>query len=114
MTRTVMQDLNKWRKTFNRYDMSVIPGKPGGRDKGNRIYSGLNSRFADGGIYIREHHYDLINEIVKFGAKMAHDDTIESLFYACQYAYPPVFSGREMETGKYIKKRRVPKSWILA
>jgi hypothetical protein len=38
---------------------------------------------------VLENHYSLINEIVKFGNKMGHDDTIEALYYSCRRAYPP-------------------------
>ena len=114
MNRSVLQDLNKWKKINNRYDVSLIPEPPGGRDKINRIYSGLNSRFSSGSIFLKEKHFELINEIVKFGPKMAHDDTIESLYYACRYAFPPKFEGVDMETGKLQKRIRRPKSWILA
>ncbi len=31
--------------------------------------------------------YDLENEIVKFGPKMAHDDTIETLYYSVLGSY---------------------------
>ena len=115
MTRSVLQSLNAWKKTNNRYDVSVIPEPPGGREKINKIYTGLNSRFAGGQIHVKENQYELINEIVKFGAKMAHDDAIESLYFSCRYAYPPNFTGeREMETGKYLKKIRKARPWIVA
>jgi hypothetical protein len=114
MNRTIFQDLNKWKKTTNRHDISVVPESPGGRDKINRIYSSLNSRFSGGSIHLREHQYELINEIVKFGPKMAHDDTIEALYYACKYAHPPKFEGKDMETAVYYKKRRTPKPWVCA
>lgn len=116
MNRTVFQDLNKWKKTNNRFDISVIPEPPGGREKSNRIYSGLNSRFSGGSIYIKENQFELINEIIKFGPKMAHDDTIESLYYACRYSFPPTFEKEvDMESGKPVKKiRRKKKPWYLA
>jgi hypothetical protein len=115
MTRSVWQSLNAWQKKNNRYDVSFVPEPPGGREKINKIYTGLNARFASASIYVKENHYELINEIVKFGAKMAHDDTIESLYFACRYAFPPNFTGeREIETGKHIKKKRKAKPWIVA
>jgi hypothetical protein len=115
MTRSVWQSLNAWQKTNNRYDVSFIPEPPGGREKINKIYSGLNARFANASIYIKENHFELINEIVKFGAKMAHDDAIESLYFACRYAFPPSFAEeRNMESGKFIKKKRKARPWIVA
>ena len=115
MTRSVLQALNGWKKQKNRYDISVIPEPPGGREKRNRIYTGLNSRFASGAIHLKEHMFELINEVIKFGPKMAHDDTIESLYYACKYAYPPNLTGEKvMEDGTWKKKKRVAKPWIVA
>ena len=115
MTRSVWQALHAWQKINNRYDVSFIPIEPGGREKINKIYTGLNSRFAGGQIHMKDNQYELINEVVKFGAKMAHDDAIESLYFACRYAFPPNYSEeREMETGRHIKKIRKARSWIVA
>ena len=114
MNRSVLQALNAWKKKNNRWDVGIIPEPPGGREKINRIYTGLNSRFASAAIHVKEHQFDLINEIVKFGAKMAHDDTIESLYYACRYAYPPKLGEQDMETGIHKKMRRTPRPWVVA
>ena len=114
MTRSVIQALHGWMKKNNRWEVSVIPEPPAGREKINKIYSGLNGRFASGSIFVKEHQFDLINEIVKFGAKMAHDDTIETLYFACRYAFPPTLGAKIMETGGYEKKRRVSRPWIVA
>jgi hypothetical protein len=114
MTRSVWQALNAWQKTNNRYDVSFIPEAPAGREKINKIYTGLNARFANGSIYIKDGHFELTNEILKFGAKMAHDDTIESLYFACRYAFPPSLGERETETGKWKKKVRKARPWTVA
>lgn len=117
MTRSVFQSLNAERKRLNRWDINIVPEKPGGEHKINRIYSGLNGRFSAGKIFLRENQFDLINEIIKFGPKMSHDDTIEALYYALKRAYPPsnLSSKPEMETGLYRKHtKRRPKPWTIA
>ena len=32
-----------------------------------------------------------INEIITFGPRMAHDDTIEALYYANLHSFPPSY-----------------------
>jgi len=116
MNRSVIQSLNAERKRLNRWDLAISPASPGGREKINRIYTGLNNRFASASIFVRENQFDLINEIIKFGPKLAHDDTIESLYYAALYAYPPKFgSGMDMDTGRRNKtEKRKAKPWLIA
>ena len=112
MNRSIFQALNEERRLKNKYSVSVIPEKPGGQQKRNRIYSGLSARFSMGTVHIRKNMFDLINEIVTFGPKMAHDDTIESLYYALVHAFPPNFSkNREKKWFKTIKRA---KSWVVA
>ena len=114
MNRSIFQSLNAELHRLNYPSISIIPEKPGGKEKINRIYSGLNGRFSNGQIYVQENQHELINEIVKFGPKMAHDDTIESLYYACRYAYPVSNLTKvwdQIET--YTKKIRRAKSWIV-
>ena len=112
MNRSIFQALNEERRLKNKYHVSVIPEKPGGQQKRNRIYSGLSARFSMGTIFLRKNMFDLINEIVTFGPKMAHDDTIESLFYALIHAFPPNFSKNKEK--KWFKKIRKAKSWVTA
>jgi len=114
MNRSIFQALNQYRKDNNRFDLAIIPEKPGGRDKINRIYSGLSGRFSAGSIYVREGHYDLIDEILKFGPKMAHDDTVETLYYACRYAYPYNGNIKSDEDSQYGKHKREARSWIVS
>ena len=47
-----------------------------------------------------------------FGPRMAHDDTIDALAYACKYAHPP----QGMHEGKegWYKKKPKAKSWVTA
>ena len=112
MNRSIFQALNEERRLKNKYSVSVIPEKPGGQQKRNRIYSGLSARFSMGTVYLRKNMFDLINEIVTFGPKMAHDDTIESLYYALVHAFPPNFSKNKEK--KWFKTIKRAKSWVVA
>ena len=87
MNRTIFQALNEERRRLNRFDLAVIAEKPGGTQKRNRIYSGLSSRFSMGTVHIRDSHLDLLHEILTFGPRMAHDDTIETLYYANLHSF---------------------------
>ena len=113
MNRSVFQSLNDERRRLNKFDVAVIPEKPGGRQKINRIYSGLSGRFSMGTVHIRENMFDLTNEIVTFGPRMAHDDTIEALFYANLHAFPSDLSKNDDKKLWFKPKKRV-KSWIVA
>lgn len=115
MNRSVFQALNDERRRINRYDISVIPEKPGGTQKRNRIYSGLSGIFSVGSLYFRENMFDLINEIITFGPRMAHDDTIEGLYYANLHAFPPNYqqNGNKKEP-RWYKPKRKAKNWITA
>jgi len=113
MNRSVFQSLNEERKRLNKFEIAVIASKPGGHQKRNRIYSGLNGRFSMGLIHIRDNMFDLSNEIVTFGAKMAHDDTIEALYYACLNSFPPDYK-EDTKERKWFKQKRKAKSWVVA
>ena len=64
-------------------------------------------------VKIRETHYDLQHEILTFGKRMAHDDTIDALAYAVKYAHPP--TGAENTSGEWIRRQiDKPKNWVLA
>ena len=112
MNRSIFQALNDERRRLNKFNIAVIPEKPGGSQKRNRIYSGLSGRFSLGAVYVRENQFDLINEIVTFGPRMAHDDTIEALYYANLYAFPANLSRNKDK--KWYKKKRKAKHWLLA
>ena len=112
MNRSIFQALNDERRRINRFDISVIPQKPGGTQKRNRIYSGLSGRFSMGTVHLRENMFDLINETVTFGPRMAHDDTIESLYYANLHAFPPNYSQNKQK--EWYKPKRKAKAWIVA
>lgn len=114
MNRSIFQALNDERRRLNRFDIAVIPQKPGGAQKRNRIYSGLSGRFSMGNIHLRKNMFDLINEIVTFGPKMAHDDTIESLYYASLHAFPTNMARNESDKKKWFRPKRKAKSWVVA
>ena len=61
----------------------------------------------------KKNHYELQHEILTFGPRMGHDDTIDALAYACKYASPPM-GIKEGKEGKYYKKRPEVKSWVVA
>lgn len=115
MNRSIFNDLNREKKRTGKHNISIIPEKPGGLNKINRIYTGLSSRFSNGRVYVRESQFDLVNEIIKFGPKMAHDDTIETLYYATLRSFP--VSKEISLDGEVLNKRKVvskPKPWIIS
>lgn len=114
MNRSIFQALNDERRRLNRFDVAVIPEKPGGTNKRNRIYSGLSGRFSMGTVHIRKNMFDLVNEIVTFGPKMSHDDTIETLYYAQTHAFPPNMKRKENKEGWFKPMRKRAKSWVVA
>jgi len=113
MNRSVFQSLMAEKRRLGIWSVSIIPEKPGGKEKMNRIYSELNARFSGGQIHVRENHFDLIDEILKFGPKMAHDDTLDALYYACKHSHP-IKIEKEWDTGEIIKRKRKAKPWLLA
>jgi len=113
MNRSIFQALNEERRRLNRFDIAVIAEKPGGTQKRNRIYSGLSARFSMGTVYIRDSHLDLLHEILTFGPRMAHDDTIETLYYANVHAFPPNMK-RDEKQKVWIKPKRKAKPWMVA
>ena len=112
MNRSIFQALNDERRRLNRFDIAVIPEKPGGTQKRNRIYSGLSGRFSMGTVYLRENMFDLDNEIITFGPRMAHDDTIEALFYANLHSFPPDY--KQDKKKNWYKPKKKAKSWLVA
>ena len=113
MNRSIFQALNDERRRLNRFDIAVIPQKPGGTNKRNRIYSGLSGRFSMGTVHIRKNMFDLSNEIVTFGPKMAHDDTIETLYYSQLHCFPPNMKKNRDKKG-WFKPKKKAKSWVVA
>ena len=58
--------------------------------------------------------YDLQHEVITFGPRMGHDDTIDALAYACKYANPPIGISEDKEKKRYFKNIPKPKSWVIA
>ena len=112
MNRSIFQAMNDEKRRLNRFSISIIPQKPGGHHKRNRIYSGLSGRFSMNAVHLRENHFDLIHEILTFGPRMAHDDTIEALYYANLHAFPPNYAQKKDKTWRKPKKK--VKNWIIA
>ena len=111
MTRSIFPALNQYKVLSNDWTIHVS-GEPVTTtiSKRDMIYTGLAQRFAYGQIYVMENMFALIDEIVKFGPKMGHDDTIETLYYACKYAHPPdktIGDG----TRRSEEEESVPRAW---
>ena len=56
--------------------------------------------------------FDLTTEIVTFSPRMAHDDTIESLYYANLHAFPANLS--KDGDGTWKAAVRKAKNWVVA
>ena len=97
----------------NEFIISFKEEKPGNRmSKRDRIQEILSQRFSVGQIHLKKSQYDLVREIITFGPRMAHDDTIDALAYACKYAHPP--QGVTESSDGWYKKKPKAKSWITA
>ena len=113
MNRSIFQALNEDRRLRIKFNVSVIRKKPGGTNKRNRIYSGLSARFSMKTIHLNENMFDLVTEVLTFGPRMAHDDTIETLYYALLHAFPPGM--HKADKGKFVvRNRKQAKSWVVA
>lgn len=113
MSKPVFQALQSEMRRKNDFSVRFKAEKPGNRmSKRDRIQEILAQRFAIGQIHLKKHHYDLEREITTFGPRMAHDDTIDALAYACKYAHPPM----NVHNGKdgWNKRKPEAKSWITA
>ena len=73
----------------------------------------LAQRFSIGSVHLRKDMYDLQQEVITFGPRMGHDDTIDALAYACKYAHPPK-NIVEAKDGAYYLHRPRAKNWITA
>ena len=113
MSKPVFQAIRAEMRRRNQFNVPFKEEKPGTRmSKRDRIQEILAQRFSVGQIHIKKTQYDLHREIATFGPRMAHDDTIDALAYACKYAYPPQ-GVDENKTGWYKKKPQA-KSWVTA
>ena len=97
----------------NDFSIAFREEQPGTRmSKRDRIQGILAQRFAVRQMHIKKTHYDLQREIITFGPRMAHDDTIDALAYACKFAYACDF--KEGKDGAWSKKKPKAKSWVTA
>ena len=113
MSKPIFQAIQAEMRRKNDFSVRFKAEKPGNRmSKRDRIQEILAQRFAIGQIHIKKHHYDLDREITTFGPRMAHDDTIDALAYACKYAHPPM-NAKEGKEGWYKEKPKA-RSWITA
>ena len=113
MSRPVFQAIIAEMKRRNDFSVKFREEKPGNRmGKRDRIQEILAQRFAVGQIHIKKNQYELQHEIITFGPRMGHDDTIDALAYACKYAHPPSHIGERK--GEYYKKKPKAKDWAVA
>ncbi len=113
MNRTILNDYLYECKRRNTFKYGLIGVKPGGTNKVNRIYSVMNNRFASGSVYLKDGMYELENEILTLGDKMAYDDLVDALTYAFMKSYPPsnyVYNNNKV----LVKKKPVAKNWMAA
>jgi hypothetical protein len=98
----------------NDFTVKYTAEKPGNRmSKRDRIQEILAQRFAIRSVFIKKEHYDLHHEIITFGPRMGHDDTIDALAYACKYAHPPKGLNKD-KSGNYRKHTPKAKNWVVA
>ena len=98
----------------NDFTVKYVAEKPGTRmSKRDRIQEILAQRFAIMSMHLKKDMYDLQHEIITFGPRMGHDDTIDALAYSCKYAHPPK-TIKENKEGEWYKHKPKAKSWITA
>jgi hypothetical protein len=113
MSRPVFQSLRSEMLRRNEFGIKFKEEKPGTRmSKRDRIQGILAQRFAVGQMHIKKEMYDLHHEIITFGPRMGHDDTIDALAYACKFAAPP--AGIKSAEGRHYKYKPRAKSWVVA
>ncbi|QDP47175.1 MAG: putative terminase large subunit [Prokaryotic dsDNA virus sp.] len=114
MSKPVLQALMAEMRRRNDFSVKYCAEKPGNRmSKRDRIQEILAQRFAVGAMHIKKDMYDLQREIITFGPRMGHDDTIDALAYACKFAYPLKGVSEDKE-GKWKKHKPKAKSWVTA
>jgi len=114
MSKPVFQAINAEMRRRNDFTVKYTAEKPGNRmSKRDRIQEILAQRFAVGSVKIKKDHYDLHQEIITFGPRMGHDDTIDALAYSCKYAHPPN-SMKKNDEGVWRKSVPKPKNWAIA
>ena len=114
MSKSIFQALNAEMRRRNDFSIGYKAEKPGTRmSKRDRIQEIFAQRFSIGQMHIKKEHYDLHREIITFGPRMAHDDTIDALAYACKFASPPMTAGQDKE-GNWYKKKPQARDWVIA
>jgi len=112
MSKPIFQALRSEMRRRNDFSVHFRDEKPGTRmSKLDRIQEILAQRFSIGQIHIKKEHYELQREIITFGKRMAHDDTIDALAYAVKYANPPTLRKKK---GKWYKRKLTPRPWVTA
>ena len=113
MSKPIFQALRAESRRRNNFNVRWKEEKPGTRlSKRDRIQEVLAQRFSIGQIHIKKDHHDLFHEIITFGPRMSHDDTIDALAYACKYSRPILNIVEEKQ--KFYRKRPTAKSWVVA
>jgi hypothetical protein len=114
MSKPIFQSLNAEMRRRNDFAVKYVAEKPGTRmSKRDRIQEILAQRFAIKSVHLKKDMYDLQHEIITFGPRMGHDDTIDALAYSCKYAYPSKIV-RENKEGDWYKHKPKAKSWVTA
>ena len=114
MSRPIFQALMAEMRRRNDFTIKYAAEKPGNRmSKRDRIQEILAQRFSVGAIHIKKDMYDLQREVITFGPRMGHDDTIDALAYACKYAYP-LQGIKENKDGELYRHKAKAKSWVTA
>ena len=113
MSKPVFQSLMAEMRRKNDFSVKFKDEKPGTRmSKRDRIQEVLAQRMSIGSVHIRKNMVDLQHEILTFGPRMSHDDTIDALAYAVKYCHPP--QNILEEKGKFRRRKQTPKSWVVA
>ena len=114
MSKPVFQALVSEMRRRNDFSVKYNAEKPGTRmSKRDRIQEILAQRFSIGSVHLKKEQYELQHEILIFGPRMGHDDTIDALAYACKYAHPPK-SMKKSKSGDWYKHKPSAKSWVVA
>lgn len=114
MSRPVFQAIIAEMRRRNEFGIHFKEEKPGTRQsKRDRIQEVLGQRIIIGSLHLKKEMFDLQHEILQFGPRMGHDDTIDALAYAVKYVTLP--KDIDMTDGR-VKNRKYdkPKSWVIA
>ena len=112
MSRAIFSTLISEMRRKNDFSVKFKEEKPGTtRSKRERILDILSSRINTNSLKIKKNHIELQHEIISFGPRMSHDDTIDALAYACKYATKPYVTESK---GVFSRKQWSKKSWVTA